>query len=40
MNMITMRHGSTVFCKDWDSATPVAFSHGWPLLLVFLKEVG
>jgi hypothetical protein len=28
---ITTTDGTEIFCKDWGSAQPVVFSHGWPL---------
>src|SRR5918996_5662364 len=33
MNMITVKDGPTIYCKDWGpkNAQPIVFHHGWPL---------
>lgn len=31
MPTITTKDGVTIFYKDWGSAQPIVFSHGWPL---------
>jgi len=32
MPTITAPDGIEIFYKDWGSAQPIVFSHGWPLL--------
>jgi non-heme chloroperoxidase len=47
MSTITVKDGTTIYCKDWGEGPIVTFSHGWPLSsdawdgqLLFLAQNG